>query len=508
MLADKKPRNGTARLIENTSPSYLARLQRVPLLAWIILLLALIGLSVRSLEFHRNYSLMMDECAVCMNIFDRPLPDLTKTLDYDQAAPLGYLFLQKLFFVTFGMSDTTTRVIPFIFGIMTLPLSVILFSRVFPSKVSAYALVLSIGLICLNRALAIYSGISKQYSLECSVTLIVLYIFYRPLTRPSDAVNDSAGSRWILILSPLLVWFSYGAVFVLAGCGAALVGRALLSHEKPARPVVWSFCLSALINLSIFFHLSVRAAMANQRLSSMWSAGYMPLWPVSLALKWLWQTFVITGEEVIHSRVAFLLPLGLLLTCISAIWRRNWFWLACVASVLATLCGSALKRYPFAGRVSLFLLPILVLMLAKALDVFYERWRSVAAVGAIIILAAAGSSLIHQIVLRNNPIDNVRKVHRLLVAKFEPGDDLWVAPRSQPCFRYYVRDYPLAGASVHFLRADEMPALSPGRHWLLAMRTPWSPSEGEALLGYFSHLSTSGDSFDVELTTARLFVVP
>jgi hypothetical protein len=478
--------------------------------AVLLVVLAVAGLSIRWLEFHRNYSLMMDECAISMNIFDRNLSALTKPLDYDQAAPLGYMVLQKLFFRVFGMGDRTTRMVPLFFGILTVPLGAVLFARIFHLRRSAWPWILSTGLICLNRGLVSYSGISKQYTLECCVTLILLHVFCRELSGPDPVASGLNGQGgWMVVLSPLLVWLSYGAVFVLTGFGAALVGRAVLGRRRNSWPLFAWFSVSFFLNLLIFFLLSARAAMADEKLSSMWTEAYMPLWPPLLATKWLWQTFTALGEGVIHLRLTFLLPLGLLTTCIYATWQRSWFWLGCAGSIFACLCASALKRYPLSGRLTLFLLPIMVLMLAKAVDLLSRRSQSSAAVVAMIALFAATSSLAHQIVIRNNPIDRVREVHRAMLAKLDPGDQLWVAPYSQPCLRYYIREYPVSEVvSVHFLALNEMPTLYPGRHWLLAMRTPWSPSEGERLLDYFSRKGTRQDTFDVELTTARLFIVP
>lgn len=477
--------------------------------AVVVLLLAIAGLSVRTLELLRNHSLFMDECSVCMDILDRSVPALTKTLGYDQAAPFGFLLLQKAVFWIFGMSDGITRLMPFLFGLATVPLAILASKRVFQSKRQVVALVLSIGLICLNRDIAIYSAIAKQYSLECLITLVLVYIFAPSLSGAHEAAKNSRLSDALLTFSPFLVWFSYGSVFILAGFGLALVLRAFATPDRRFRLVTVYFCLSAVLNLATFFVLSARPALTNQWLVAWWKAAYMPLWPPGATFRWLSRTSVTFGESMTHTHLALLLPIALVVTTVYAIWRRSWFWLACLASVSACLGASALGKYPFAERLLLFLYPIMALIVAEAVDLLNRRWPKISVLAAVLILAGTGARLTRGM-QNSKAIDSVREVHREMVADFAPGDDLWVAPNSQPCFRYYQREYPLpVGASVHFLRPSEIPAHLPsGRHWLLVIRYAKAAPEGQKLLDDFTRLGQQRASFDTEWTTARLIVVP
>ncbi|MGC2661112.1 MAG: hypothetical protein WA324_24420 [Bryobacteraceae bacterium] len=540
-MAFAERRSGSERF-ENVDVKVPASRQR-RLIAGIILLLAVAGLAVRIFDFQRNFSLFTDECSICMNVLDRSIWGLTKTLEYDQAAPFGFLVLQKAVFGVFGVSDMITRIVPLAFALATVPLSILVAKRIFSSSASAVALVLSIALICLDRDLVYYASIAKQYTEECFVTLVLVYILARPLLETGEAVKTFRWPDWFLrnsrktgtgssvppeelvgsppvwwhaavpfalvVFSPFLVWFSYGAVFILAGFGLALVGRAFVEKDRQRRLVTGCFCLCLLLNLVIFFALSARPAMANQWLANWWQAAYMPMWPPARTVRWLSATFLDLGQTVIHTHLSLLLPLGLVATSVYAIWRRSWIWLACLFSVLVCLAASALGKYPFGDRLVLFLLPIMALMLAKSVDLLSRKWRTASLVVAAIILAGTATRLVRGMTHRL-PIDDVRKVHRRMVAEFAPGDDLWVAPISQPCFRYYARDYPLPpNVSVHFLRRTEAPATLPsGRHWLLVIRFAKAAPLGQKLLDDFSRLGQQKESFDADWTTARLIVVP
>jgi hypothetical protein len=478
--------------------------------AWVLLfaLLAVAAAGARVLQFWRVHSLMLDECAVCMNILDRGPAGLVKALDYDQAAPLGYLFLQKAVFAGLGMSDLSVRVVPLFFGLAAIPLAAIIVVWLFPPRTKMAPALLAFGLISLNRGLAVYSGISKQYTLECVCTLLLLLALFMAIGQ-NDGPAASGWKAWLLIVSPLLVWLSYGAVFVIAGIVAALLARAVFTRQRRAVNLALRFTLCAAPNLLLFFLFSARGALGNQTLSGLWSQGYLPLWPPVQTIKWLYQAFIAVGENVIHLRLAFLLPLGLVLTAAYAVRRRAWFWLACAMAVLACLGASALGRYPFSGRLLLFLVPIFVLMLAKAVDLLGQYSNMAAVAATALMLVVASIPFIGQVVLRDSSIDQVRVVHKALLAKVEPGDQIWVAPYSVPCLRYYSLQYPFpSNVGLHALATNGLPALQHGRNWMLVMRTPWSPGEGERLIEYAGTKGTPGSSFDVELTTARLFTVP
>src|SRR5262249_613943 len=139
-------------------------------IALALLLLVFVGAGARLLQFWRNDSLMLDECAICLNIASRDPGGFTRTLDYNQAAPIGFLLLQRSAFATFGMDDITARILPLVFGLLTLALIVLLSRRIFDARVNACAVVLAVGLISLNRGIIAYSATAKQYSLECAVT--------------------------------------------------------------------------------------------------------------------------------------------------------------------------------------------------------------------------------------------------------------------------------------------------------------------------------------------------
>jgi hypothetical protein len=472
----------------------------------LVVLLVLLGIGARVFQFWRNDSLMLDECAVCLNVANRDLGGFTRRLGYDQAAPLGFLILQKAVFATVGMDDITTRVVPLIFGLLTIVLIVLLSRRLFDIKSNPCATILAIGLIALNRGIIGYSATAKQYSLECAITLLLLLALAECIGEGDS--RGSPASRMLLVLSPALLWFSYGAVFIIGGMGAALVGRAVFLKRSEAWKLAIYFGLAAFLMLVPFYLLSMHAASANRALAADWARSYLPLWPPEATVLWLYHHFVSVGEMLIHLRLAFCVPLALFAVAIQAVYSRSWFWIAGVASILLSLIASALHYYPFEGRLLLFLMPVFALITADAVKLVERRSRLAAAFITGTLLVAATAALSLHGMFRHRPVDNVRKVHEEMVSRMAPGDQLWVSSLATPCFLYYIRQYPLPhDVSVHLIQPGEQPVLPSGRDWVLVMRTPWEPGEGEALLAAGAARGKEESSFDVEWTTARLFTV-
>jgi hypothetical protein len=258
-----------------------------------------------------------------------------------------------------------------------------------------------------------------------------------------------------------------------------------------------------------FYLLSMRPASANRTLAAEWTGSYMPLWPPEAAVSWLYHNFAIVGEMLVHKRLSLIFPLALIAVVGHAVYSRSWFWIAGLVSILLILGASAFHSYPFSGRLLLFLIPVFSMILAEAVSLIERRFHLAAAlITATVLIGALAAFSLHGI-LRHRPIDNARKAYKEMVSAMVPGDQLWVSYLATPCFLYYVEQYPLGrDVSVHIMQRDEHPILPRGRNWLLVMRTPWEPGEGEALLASAQGEGKEKSSFDVELTTARLFAIP
>src|SRR5580700_337675 len=123
-------------------------------------LLVAVGAAIRLRLYLQNRSLWVDEAMVSLNIIHRPIAQLWRPLDDHQAAPLGWLLLQKFSITLFGSSEYALRLVPLIAGIGSLVLLLMLARRTVGPAVGLVA----VAMACLSKGLIYYSSEAKQYS--------------------------------------------------------------------------------------------------------------------------------------------------------------------------------------------------------------------------------------------------------------------------------------------------------------------------------------------------------
>jgi len=88
--------------------------------AWIPYVLALAGSALLLYWNATARPLWVDEEMLLLNVRDRGFLELAGPLWLDQTAPLGWLVLERLLFITLGRSEPALRLLPAAFGIATL----------------------------------------------------------------------------------------------------------------------------------------------------------------------------------------------------------------------------------------------------------------------------------------------------------------------------------------------------------------------------------------------------
>src|SRR5689334_23171439 len=80
----------------------------------------LFGALVRLVQYASNRSLWSDEAMLALNIVDRSYLELLKPLDYNQAAPPLFLWLEKLAVQLLGNNEYALRLVPLTAGLIAL----------------------------------------------------------------------------------------------------------------------------------------------------------------------------------------------------------------------------------------------------------------------------------------------------------------------------------------------------------------------------------------------------
>jgi hypothetical protein len=376
---------------------------------------------------------------------------LLKPLDYYQGAPLGFLLLQKLITETLGTGELALRAVPLFAGIA----SMFLFLRVAHRLLPGGAVPLALLFFALSGPLIYYSASVKPYSSDVAVALLLLWL----ATELRDSQLRSKSIVLFALVGGTAIWFSHPASLVAAGTGAALLVWALRRRDRQhcARLTI----VLALWGLSFAgcYASSLRTLTHNPTLLDFWRQSFppSPLWSWC-AMRWLSDRVFSSFREV----VGIMPPLGagLSLAGVWAMGRRSREILALlIAPILVALLAAALHKYPFGGRLLLFLAPTVALLMAEGGTWFAQKaarlspWASTVVV--VLIVAQPAASALYDLVAAQ-PVEDIRPVVRYIRDHRRPGDVLYLYHFAQYQFWYYAEREKLAYSPVRIGKECKM----------------------------------------------------
>jgi hypothetical protein len=342
-----------------------------------------LGLLLRLRQYAENLSLSGDEASLARNLADRTFWGLTQPLDYNQGAPIGFLFVEKLSIGLLGQTDLVLRLLPLVSGLLAMVLIYAIARQHFGTPGLFGVLAFAIA-----GPLILYSSYLKQYSSDVMLVLLLLYLAGR-------CSNEKAQTRDFLFLGIAgiaAIWISHPSVFVLPGIGLALaVGK---SSRKNHLALFRSASLVSLwlASFGINYVFSLQHLTAEPYLQKYWHDAFVPLPPWSNPT-WFVETYLSLLSVTLGAadRVLALICFLLLVIGSVSLWvRSRGSALLAISPLVMAFAASVLQKYPLADRLMLFLVPLVLLLLAEGLGRLYlsiARWNGyVAAVmGAAII---------------------------------------------------------------------------------------------------------------------------
>jgi len=399
--------------------------------------IVLAGLVLRTAQYLHIRALWLDEAMLALNVVRRSFAGLFQPLDYAQGAPIGFLLGEKAAIQILGNKDYVLRLLPFLAGCAALLLMYLIVQR-FPRPAGWIAL----GLFAVCRDPVYYASEAKQYALDVAVGLFLLWLFLR---LPDQAL------RWrqALLLGAcgaLALWFSHPAAFVLAGLGTTLLVKQIRGPKwggiKPLLLVgtLWVASFAAL------YLLSLRHLTGNQFLLDYWADGFMPLPP------WTNPNWFINISRGLFRNpgglaTPLLFNLPLLAVGLVALWRRNWSNGAILSlPFVFTLFASGFHVYPFAGRMVLFLTPLLYILLGEGIQairgLFKPGWLSLGiglALAGFLFYAPIGGAADN--LLHPKQREDLKPTLAYLYSARKADDLIYLYYNAAPAFEYYAPSY-------------------------------------------------------------------
>ena len=185
-----------------------------------VVILVALGIALRVREYASDRSLWLDESLLALNVLDRPLAQLFGHLSFNQAAPPGFLLVERASVALLGPSEYALRLFPLLCGIASLPL----FVRFAQSLLRPPGALVALALFAVGDGLIYYSTEVKQYSVDVAASLLV---YVAALSLRSPRLPRRRQAAWI-VAGFVALSVSYAAAFMVAAVLIAMVVPAVL----------------------------------------------------------------------------------------------------------------------------------------------------------------------------------------------------------------------------------------------------------------------------------------
>jgi hypothetical protein len=396
------------------------------------------GVLLRLRSYLLNPSFWADEASLALNLVNRTFGQLTQPLDYQQGAPIGFLFIEKFLMTLLGNNEYALRLFPLVAGILAVYLVYRLSREHFGISGLFVVAAFSIG-----WNLIYYSSELKQYSSDAAIALLLTYLAIRFIN------NETAQARDFIMLGAFgafAIWISHPSFFTLAGIGLTLLAEKVMRRNYA--PLSWIFILAAvwLASFGLQYFVSLRGLAADDYLQYYWSKAFAPMPPWNNK-RWFFNTYVsMMGISLTTEDIAiFLVPVLTFIGGISLFIRKRSLALIFVLTALAALGASALQKYPLKGRFMLFLIPFFLLIIAEGLRFIYELVAKKNRVLALLLSGLPALWLVffpvmvtYNEVRSANSNVGLRPVVQNLSEKRMSDDIIYVYHSAEPSFVYYA----------------------------------------------------------------------
>jgi 4-amino-4-deoxy-L-arabinose transferase-like glycosyltransferase len=328
----------------------------------------------------------------------RTYAQLLWPLDYAQAAPPLFLWIERWIYLHWGFGEDQLRLVSLLCGAASVGLFAWVVWRRFPAPIAVAAA----AIFAFCDKLIWHSDEVKQYSSDVFSALILIALAIG-LRRPVSSLRR----LWLIALvSAVLLWFSFPVVFVYGPISLMLlvtIVRRVAWGQISLASAIFS-CLAANVLVMASFILLYRITVSGHApyLDHYWRehfADWSRWWTIPW---WLISEVFSLCDHPYRSFGWLVLPMAA--TGAVALYRsdrRDLLWVS-IGPIGFNMIGAILGKYPFTGeRITVFLVPGLFLLVAAALDAAASRralrylWIGLCLPFIVIGVGSAVPSLLH-----------------------------------------------------------------------------------------------------------------
>lgn len=401
--------------------------------------LVALALVIRIAYYLVNPTLSTDEAQLALNITGRSYSDLAEPLDFNQAAPVGFLFVEKLVGDLVGSSEYALRLFPLLSALA----AVLLFFPVASKFIGHRAALLALALFVVSELLLVYAATSKQYASDVAVTLMLYGM--------TLWATETFYRRRIIVLAlagATAVWFSHPAIFVEAAICSVLMFDSLVRRRW--RAALYLAIVGTIWMLAFaLFYLHTHATYSHLQESFAGNAAVLGVggsWDSeSRAEVYAGTVRALFGIPHFTFGLRNLLSLVASLLCLigvcALLMRRRTHALLLVGPVPFVLLASAVGKYPLFPRTLLFLVPAMLMILAYGVGFLVHQttarsMRVAAGLGFAAVVIAGAVPPADHLWFRDG--GELKQVMRQVADNQRLGEALYVYAGAQYDLRYYL----------------------------------------------------------------------
>lgn len=408
----------------------------VTLVSWA--LVALGGLA-QILHFVGGRDLWNDEAFIALNILYLSPRELLGHLDYDQVAPIGWLMVQKFLSAVGGRPEYSLRLLSLAGGLATL----VVFRELAAKLNRGAGLLCAVAMMALSFPVVRYAAEIKPYGLDILFSCLIFLAGHYFLTNPRPKLWRWMGFLALGLIAPL---FSFPSVYILFGVGIALFLKRLFERDWYCAAAVaaigafWLFGFAA-VYLTLSAPQAANTVLTTGSSNDFFEANYYAPFPPRALEDIAWYANV--PKKILYylfGPAPFAIIGLMVFGTISLLGRRSWMGLSLILPVIAAVIGSGLKAYPLFDRLTLFMLPSAVLVVAAAFPFVIGNGFPRRAALILIVAAAAPSAWHLAGQLGRYPafaFQEMRPVLTKLAVERRPGDMIYVTRRAVSAYTFY-----------------------------------------------------------------------
>jgi 4-amino-4-deoxy-L-arabinose transferase-like glycosyltransferase len=437
-----------------------------------LLLVALVAAGIVTRAANLGASLFVDEAWVANSVLSGSLRDMFYYDNWLQTTPPLFLLLVRGVASLLGTSNTSLRVVPSAFGMLSIVLIAVVGNRVFGRTPA----VVAVTLLVTSAAAYHYSIILKQYSADLFVSLLLLWLILRYAASPGGGTYAAlaAGFAGAVFLSHITVFLVPGALYAL------LYGWWHPRAHGDDRRARWhaaglaGFLVLVGLAVSVDFVTFIRPNTSPE-LTGYWFTDL----PARATVAAMGKYYLTRSEHLVSLLVpdalltekrwaiaVGIVVVGALRLAVSAFRResaeRHFFWVSALL-LMSVIGANLLRRYPYGDeRTSLFLFPAMIFAFGAGLRAIRDgvlgerigrRGRQVSQIlvrgGCVAaVLAFAFVHVLHYSKAASE--EDAEGAIRYLTANAAPGDSVYVHASMFEQFKFYRPRMPATEGVSYF----------------------------------------------------------